>query len=111
MLPLEVSILVCAITLARSGTNEFHGFELAKRLRDGDGSRQLTAHGRLYKALSRMEKAGWLSSLWEEADAATSEGRPRRRLYSITSEGRAALAAAEAQAATTERPDLGWSPS
>ena len=67
VLPLEAEILTVAIELARDGGGEFHGFELAKLLRDRDGSRALTAHGTLYKALTRMEKAGWLTSEWEDA--------------------------------------------
>jgi PadR family transcriptional regulator PadR len=111
VLPLEGSVLAAAVTLSKAGTSEFHGFELAKSLRDDEGGRRLTAHGTLYKALSRMEKAGWLSSVWEDPDSAAAEGRPRRRLYSITADGRVALSRVEAEAATIERLDPGWSPS
>jgi PadR family transcriptional regulator PadR len=111
VLPLEASVLAAAVTLAKSGTSEFHGFELAKRLRDEVGGRKLTAHGTLYKALSRMEKAGWLSSVWEDPDTAAAEGRPRRRLYSITADGRVALSRVEAEAVSIARLDPGWSPS
>ena len=111
VLPLEASVLTAAVEVAKAGTSEFHGFELAKRLRDEEGGRKLTAHGTLYKALSRMEKAGWLSSVWEDADSATAEGRPRRRLYSITADGRVALSRVEAEAASIARLDPGWSPS
>jgi DNA-binding PadR family transcriptional regulator len=110
VLALEAAILAALVETARTGGAPVHGFELAKHLRDDAGGRQLTAHGTLYKALSRMEEAGWLTSVWEDPDAATAEGRPRRRLYSITVEGRAALARAEAQAAPV-RLDPGWSPS
>jgi PadR family transcriptional regulator PadR len=109
ILPLEASILATAVDLAKAGTTEFHGFQLAKQLRDGEGQKQLTAHGTLYKALSRMEKAGLLSSVWE--DPAAEEGRPRRRLYSNTSDGRVALARVEADAETMNNLDPGWSPS
>ena len=91
ILPIELSVLETAVALSRAGVEEFHGFELAKRLRDGDGQRTLTAHGTLYKALTRMEKAGLLESAWEDPDVAVHEGRPRRRLYALTSKGRAAL--------------------
>ena len=64
----EASILATAVELARGGVDEFHGFELAKRLRDDEGRRNLTAHGTLYKALTRMEKAGLLTSVWEDPD-------------------------------------------
>jgi PadR family transcriptional regulator PadR len=111
ILPLEASILVTAIDLAKAGATEFHGFELAKRLRDDEGQRKLTAHGTLYKALTRMEKAGLLSSVWEDPDRAADEGRPRRRLYSITSDGRVALARVEDEAEAMRKLDPGWSAS
>ena len=54
-------------------------------MREQSGSRALTGHGTLYKALGRLEEFGLLSSRWE--DAAAAEGRPRRRLYELTGEG------------------------
>ena len=54
-------------------------------MREQRGSRALTGHGTLYKALGRLEAFGLLSSRWEAAAAA--EGRPRRRLYELTGEG------------------------
>jgi DNA-binding PadR family transcriptional regulator len=111
ILPLEAAILATAVDLAGVGVGEFHGFELAKRLRDGEGQRKLTAHGTLYKALSRMEKAGFLSSTWEDPDQAARDGRPRRRLYSVTSEGRVALSKVEEEARAAGGLDPGWSPS
>lgn len=112
ILPLEAAILAAAVTMAGESATEFHGFELAKRLREGEGSAALTAHGTLYKALGRMEKAGLLASTWEDPDIAADAGRPRRRLYSITSEGRVALAEVEAAVdPSTPGLDPGWSPS
>jgi PadR family transcriptional regulator, regulatory protein PadR len=43
--------------------------------------------GTLYPALFRLERAKWLRSKWEEG-AAAELGRPRRRIYLLTSEGR-----------------------
>ena len=57
-----------------------------------------------------MERAGLLSSVWEDPDRAAEEGRPRRRLYSITSDGRVALARVEAEADALTKLDPGWSP-
>ena len=111
ILPLEASILGTAVELTRGGVDRFHGFELAKRLRQDEGRRNLTAHGTLYKALTRMEKAGLLASVWEDPDVAAAEGRPRRRLYSITAEGRVALAQVEREAKVLGDADPGWSPS
>jgi len=111
VLPLEASILTAAVALAKTGTTEIHGFELAKQLSDDEGGRKLTAHGTLYKALGRMEKAGWLTSEWEDPDRAAAEGRPRRRLYSITAGGRIALAGVETATMPVNRLDPGWSAS
>src|ERR671912_1204647 len=85
LVPLESEILGAALSMLRSGEATFHGFGLAQRMREQSGSRALTGHGTLYKALGRLEEFGLLSSRWEEATAA--EGRPRRRLYELTREG------------------------
>ena len=85
LLPLEVEILEMALTMLRTGRATFHGFGLAQTMREKRGSRSLTAHGTLYKALGRLEEFGLLASRWE--DAAAAEGRPRRRLYELTGEG------------------------
>jgi PadR family transcriptional regulator PadR len=69
----------------RAGRPTVHGFGLAQALREQQGSRSLTAHGTLYKALGRLEELGLFTSGWE--DAATIEGRPRRRLYELTGRG------------------------
>jgi DNA-binding PadR family transcriptional regulator len=44
------------------------------------------ASGTLYPILLRLEAAGWFVSQWEAIDPA-SAGRPRRRLYRLTSTG------------------------
>lgn len=82
---MESEILEVALSLLRSGHGSFHGFGLARTLRQQSGSRALTAHGTLYKALGRLEGLGLLTSRWE--DAATIDGRPRRRLYELTGRG------------------------
>lgn len=84
-MPLETEILEVALSLLRSGVATFHGFGLAALMREQRASRSLTAHGTLYKALSRLEEFGLLTSRWE--DAAAAEGRPRRRLYELTGQG------------------------
>jgi DNA-binding PadR family transcriptional regulator len=89
LVPLEISIL----ELATTRTEPFHGFELARALADADGSRSLTAHGTLYKALGRLAEAGLLEAEWEDPEIALGEGRPRRRLYRITGEGARRIAA------------------
>jgi PadR family transcriptional regulator PadR len=44
------------------------------------------ASGTLYPILIRLESAGWFVSRWESIDP-SSAGRPRRRLYRLTSTG------------------------
>jgi PadR family transcriptional regulator, regulatory protein PadR len=85
LLPLETEILEVALSMLRSGQATFHGFGLAQSMREQSGSRSLTGHGTLYKALGRLEEFGLLASRWENAAAA--EGRPRRRLYELTRQG------------------------
>jgi DNA-binding PadR family transcriptional regulator len=85
LVPLEVAILELAA--GRGPGEPFHGFELAKALADADGSRALTAHGTLYKALGRLAEQGLLEDEWEDPDVALGKGRPRRRLYRITGAG------------------------
>jgi DNA-binding PadR family transcriptional regulator len=86
LLPLEIEILDVALSMLRSGQGTFHGFGLAQTMRAGKASRSLTAHGTLYKALGRLEEFGLLTSRWEGTEEAA-EGRPRRRLYELTTEG------------------------
>jgi DNA-binding PadR family transcriptional regulator len=85
LLPLETEILAAALSMRGAGQATFHGFGLAHAMREQRGSRALTGHGTLYKALGRLEELGLLASRWEDAEAA--EGRPRRRLYELTGEG------------------------
>jgi PadR family transcriptional regulator, regulatory protein PadR len=97
LLPLEVSILAAAVDLRRDGATTFYGFSIAKEIRERGGARRLTAHGTLYKALDRMERAGLLASCWEDPLVAARERRPRRRLYELTSAAEHALAKAQAE--------------
>jgi DNA-binding PadR family transcriptional regulator len=100
LVPLEAEILEAALAMRRSGHATFHGFGIAHAMREQRGSRSLTAHGTLYKALGRLEGFGLLASRWE--DAAAAEGRPRRRLYELTGQG--AQAAERALAGRTVAP-------
>jgi DNA-binding PadR family transcriptional regulator len=47
--------------------------------------------GTVYPILGRLQERGLVSSRWEAADAHRSEGRPARKYYRLTGEGRAAL--------------------
>jgi PadR family transcriptional regulator, regulatory protein PadR len=88
LLPLERRVLEIAVDRAPDGV---YGFSLAQDLAGRDGDSRLVAHGTLYKALDRMRKAGLLTAEWEDAAVAADEGRPRRRVYQVTAEGRRAL--------------------
>ena len=104
LLPLETEILGAALSMRRSGDATFHGFGLAQAMREQSGSRALTGHGTLYKALGRLEEFEMLTSRWEDTEAA--EGRPRRRLYELTGQGArvAEQALAEQADKATARP-------
>lgn len=99
LVPLELSVLDAGIAFRRLGVAEFHGFMIAKEIKERDSARLLTAYGTLYKALDRMEKAGLVTSRWEDPLAAAAENRPRRRLYQVSVAGETALADARALAA------------
>jgi PadR family transcriptional regulator PadR len=110
LIPIEAAILRCAVDLQRRGEPEFHGFFIAKELRDRDEARRLTAHGTLYKALERLEKAGLVQSRWEDPEAAASERRPRRRLYRVTGLGERVATEESRSASPSPRPKPGLEP-
>lgn len=110
LIPLEISILSAGVNLAAREVSNFYGFLLAKELKEQDGARSLIAHGTLYKALGRLEKAGFLESFWEDPYAAADENRPRRRLYNVTPAGERALASAARQPLPGQ-PELAMKPS
>ena len=62
--------------------------------------------GTVYPALSRHERDGYVRSSWEDAAKAHRDGRPPRRYYRVTAEGRRALDATRADlgVALTRRP-------
>jgi PadR family transcriptional regulator PadR len=63
--------------------------------------------GTLYPALARLERAGWLESLWEDIDQAAA-GRPRRRYYRLTTHG--AVHAQRALEDAAHHLSLDWTP-
>jgi PadR family transcriptional regulator, regulatory protein PadR len=107
LLPLEVEILSVALSMRRSGRASFHGFGLAHAMREHTGSRALTGHGTLYKALGRLEEFGLLASRWEDVAA---EGRPRRRLYELTGQGARVAEQAPAGERAASRPRIASEP-
>jgi DNA-binding PadR family transcriptional regulator len=106
LIPIEVSILEAALELRGAGQDEAHGYLLARRVKDVREADRLTAYGTLYKALTRLERAGFLASRWEDPLLAAADARPRRRFYRLTLEGEGALldARTAAREASLRRP-------
>ena len=63
-----------------------HGYAILARLRERSSGTFDLAEGTIYPALHRLERAGLLRSGWSDAS-----GR-RRRVYTLTRQGRTALA-------------------
>ena len=78
----------CVLALLSDG--ERYGVELVRRL--GAETSLTTTEGTLYPMLSRLRRAGWVATTWQESPAG-----PPRRYYSLTGDGRAALAHFRAQ--------------
>jgi hypothetical protein len=98
LVALERSLIQAGVELAGRGVREFHGYAIAKEMRDGDGARRLTGYGTLYRALERLEEMGLVASRWEDPQIAADGGRPRRRLYRLTAAGERADTAAPSTA-------------
>ncbi len=62
-----------------------HGYAIIDELRRRSGEAFDLPEGTVYPALHRLQRAGLLASTWTDAS-----GR-RRRVYALTSKGRAAL--------------------
>lgn len=46
----------------------------------------------VYRSLRGLERRGFVRSAWEKASVSEDSGRPRRRYYEVTRQGRTALA-------------------
>lgn len=55
--------------------------------------------GTVYPTLGRLKRRGLVTSQWEDQRVAEREGRPRRRYYELTSQGKVALAEGAAHVA------------
>jgi PadR family transcriptional regulator PadR len=81
-------------------TEETYGYQLA----EASG----LASGSIYPILRRLEDEGWITSRWEEIEAARE--RRRRRYYRLTGEGRRQARVATAKEARALRLlTPGWS--
>ncbi len=77
-------------TLARG--EELHGFEILDVIRKATGEALVIQEGALYPALHRMERKGWVASVWAISD----RGR-RAKYYRLTPKGRTALTKQQAE--------------
>jgi DNA-binding PadR family transcriptional regulator len=100
LVPLELAICTAAVALRERGVDQFHGYLIAKEIKDASDTRLLTAYGTLYRALGRLEQMGLMTSAWEDPQIPADENRPRRRLYAITPDGQTAVAIAMRESAT-----------
>ena len=70
---------------------------LLAAVRDGDTygldlvERTGLSSGTVYPILGRLRRRGWIDGVWEDQATADAEGRPRRKYYRLTGEGRAIL--------------------
>jgi PadR family transcriptional regulator, regulatory protein PadR len=86
LVPLEEALCQAALRLRQQGIAEFHGYFIAKVVNVAD-IRRLTAYGSVYRALARLVVMGLVECRWEDPLLAAAEGRPVRRLYSLTQLG------------------------
>lgn len=67
------------------------------------GSKSPPAYGTLYRALNRLREMGLLESRWENPADVETEGRPPRRLYSLTTMGMAVVQSLPSRAGLARR--------
>jgi DNA-binding PadR family transcriptional regulator len=86
------------LVLAILAKGESYGYAILKRVRELSGGELEWTDGMLYPLLHRLRRLGYVTTEWRTPP----EGR-RRRYYSITDEGRSALAEQQRQWATVTR--------
>jgi PadR family transcriptional regulator len=79
---LRMTVAVQAVlgALLQQPDTELYGLEIVK----ASGLEP----GTIYPILQRLRGAGWASDRWEDPEPAHTEGRPPRRYYQLTMEGR-----------------------
>lgn len=75
-----------ALILSLLTRGEMHGYEISKLIRELSNDALKYGEAQLYPALRRLEEAGLVTARWE-----LQEGKPSRRLYTITDKGGGAL--------------------
>ena len=93
-----VAAVATPLVLAILAEGESYGYAILKRVRALSGGELEWADGMLYPLLHRLGRLGYVTTEWRTSP----EGR-RRKYYSITDEGRAALADQQRQWVTVTR--------
>ena len=86
------------LVLAILAEGESYGYAILKRVRELSAGELEWTDGMLYPLLHRLSRLGYVTTEWRNPP----EGR-KRRYYSITDEGRAALAEQQRQWETVTR--------
>lgn len=75
-----------ALILAILADHALHGYEISKRIRTQSQEVLKYGEGQLYPALHKLEESGFIAAEWMMQD-----GKPDRKVYSITPSGREEL--------------------
>lgn len=76
-----------ALILSVLADGPLHGYGLAKEIERRSGGFFTGSWGSLYPALQRLEQEGLIEGVWEPYPP---QGRRRRRVYRLTTQGRSA---------------------
>src|SRR5471030_845536 len=77
-----------ALVLGVLQDGDLHGYEISKRIKEGGSKALQVWEGQLYPTLHKLEKQGCVSAIW-----VPQEGKPPRKVYALTDEGRKQLTA------------------
>lgn len=77
-----------ALVLAAVQDRPLHGYGIVRTIRERSHGVFRLGEGQLYPILHRMEEKGWTAGHWEPQD-----GKPPRKVYSLTPMGREELRA------------------
>lgn len=95
-----------------SRTVGVRSLQILKAIQDGEAygldivARTGLPSGTVYPTLGRLKRSGLVRTRWEDQRTAEREGRPRRRYYEVSAEGRRVLAEGIARLASLAA-DLG----
>lgn len=76
-----------ALVLGVLASGAAHGYEITRRINGAGGESLAVREGQLYPILHRLENEGRIQAEW-----IPQEGKPARKVYSLTDAGRAELA-------------------